>query len=112
MQQERIWTLIARKLSGDASPEDLTELDQMVKDIPELGTYLNTLEQDDTEKVETAYQQMTDALDKQNHLFFIRITQEEEEAGGNEQQQAAPHQKSSFAKLLHDIKKKLQKSWS
>ena len=81
MEQERIWTLIARKLSEDASTEDLQELEQMIKDIPELGQYLQVLEEDlvlpkrdNNDRVEQAYLRLTQSLEKQNQNFFIEIS--------------------------------------
>lgn len=81
MEQERIWTLIARKLSEDASAEDLQELEQMIKDIPELGQYLQVLEEDlvlpkrdNNDRIEQAYIRLTESLEKQNQNFFIEIS--------------------------------------
>ena len=36
MIDDRIWKLIAKKLSGEASPEELQELEKLVKDNPGL----------------------------------------------------------------------------
>lgn len=109
MEQERIFTLIARKHSGDASDDDIAELDQMVDDIPELGDYIQSLEQDDSEKTELAYQHMLEALDKQNHLFFIRMSEQEYEEAREQTQATSTHTKSSFGKFLSDLKRKFQK---
>lgn len=109
MEQERIFTLIARKHSGDASGEDLAELDQMVHDIPELGDYIQSLEQDDADKTELAYQQMLEALDKQNHLFFIRMSEQEYEQSQENIKIPDAGTKSSFSKFFTDLKRKFQK---
>jgi transmembrane sensor len=36
MKDERIWNLIARKLSGEATREDLVELFEMLRENPEV----------------------------------------------------------------------------
>jgi len=36
MQQERIWSIIAKKLSGEASPEELSELANLLRQQPEM----------------------------------------------------------------------------
>lgn len=36
MQQNRFWNLLSKKLSGEASPEEMTELELLVKEYPEL----------------------------------------------------------------------------
>ena len=112
MEQERIFTLIARKHSGDASGDDLEELDQMVQDIPELGDYILSLDQDDADKTELAYQQMLEALDKQNHLFFIRMSEQEYEEAKANTQASHSNPQSSFLKFLNDLKRKWQRARS
>ncbi len=39
-KQHRIWSLLARRLAGEASAAELEELEAMVRDNPELGYYI------------------------------------------------------------------------
>jgi len=41
MEQHKFWSLLARKLAGEASLRDLYELDKVVYDHPELQFWLN-----------------------------------------------------------------------
>ncbi|HEX8462866.1 MAG TPA: FecR family protein [Segetibacter sp.] len=45
MKDERIWQLVSLKLSGEASPEELTELDSLIKSNPNIGFQIILLEQ-------------------------------------------------------------------
>ena len=43
MQQEKLWILIARKLTGEASDKDLMELSKEIKDNPEISYMVEIL---------------------------------------------------------------------
>ncbi|HVM87319.1 MAG TPA: FecR family protein [Puia sp.] len=43
MQQEHIWNLIAKKLSGESSPEELRELEDLLRKSPELHYPMQTI---------------------------------------------------------------------
>lgn len=36
MKRENIWKLLARKMKGDATAEELTELEELLRDDPEM----------------------------------------------------------------------------
>jgi putative ABC transport system permease protein len=42
-EQNRLWRLIARKMSGEASEEDLQELQKLIRDNPDLGFYIQII---------------------------------------------------------------------
>jgi transmembrane sensor len=42
MQEERFWLLVSLKLSGEATPEELEELDMLLKQLPEMGLQYET----------------------------------------------------------------------
>ena len=42
-EQDRIWTLIARKLAGEATEKELEELQELLKKYPEAGYSLQVL---------------------------------------------------------------------
>jgi len=43
MYEERVWELIAAKLSGEASEHDLAELDRLIREKPEISYQLEIL---------------------------------------------------------------------
>jgi transmembrane sensor len=43
MMDDRIWKLLARKLSGEASPDDLKELEKLVKENSDLHQSIDAL---------------------------------------------------------------------
>jgi transmembrane sensor len=43
MMDDRIWKLLARKLSGEASPDDLKELEKLVKKNSDLHQSIDAL---------------------------------------------------------------------
>jgi ferric-dicitrate binding protein FerR (iron transport regulator) len=43
MNPERIWTLLARKLSGEASPEELKEIEALLKEFPDAHLHVQAV---------------------------------------------------------------------
>ena len=43
-ERSRIWTLMARKLSGEATPDELTELERLQQQHPEITYSLQLIE--------------------------------------------------------------------
>jgi putative ABC transport system permease protein len=64
-KEDRIWQLIARKMAGEASEEELLELQELVKDHPEFGYYAQVVTdlkkqppKDDTEQMQPLLQRL------------------------------------------------------
>jgi hypothetical protein len=43
MKEDRIWILIARKLTSDASDKDIVELNKLLQDDPDLEEKMETI---------------------------------------------------------------------
>lgn len=74
MPTERIWTLITRKLSGEANQSELRELDELLRNDPEsarimseISSYWQSPEQKDQDFLEATYLLHIDRLKKAGH---------------------------------------------
>ncbi|MCW3118178.1 MAG: FecR family protein [Chitinophagaceae bacterium] len=83
MNSDRIWTLLARKLAEEISPEELAELEVLLKENPHVHLKIQTVEESwnknsysDEENNEIAYQQLTGKLKQQG--FNILASEDSE----------------------------------
>lgn len=61
--QHRVWQLIARKLSGEASQDNLTELQELTYRFPEIQSYLDII---------TNWWEVTERIGKENADLMIK----------------------------------------
>ncbi|MES1216876.1 MAG: FecR family protein, partial [Bacteroidota bacterium] len=87
MNSDRIWTLFARKLAEESSPEELVELEVLLKEDPHAHLKIQVLEESwnkidnpDKHEPETEYQRLTQKLKEQG--FNIPITDDTENING------------------------------
>ncbi len=64
-EQDRIWTLLGHKLAGEATPQEVEELERLIRQRPELAYQMEAVLQywqmsssDDTEEAEAAFNRM------------------------------------------------------
>src|SRR5689334_8605275 len=88
MSAERVWELIARKLSGGASDEELEELDQLLRIHPDLHFPIQTItdlwqsgqEADDKGELEAAYDKHIDRMQQQGIAINQHLPHNNKEA--------------------------------
>ncbi|MCG2615919.1 FecR domain-containing protein [Terrimonas sp. NA20] len=87
MSQEQFWILLTRKIAGEASPEDLTELEQLMQQHPEwqfasqnLEDIWNSKPHVDISEEEEAYLLHLHRLQQKNIPFGKQLQPEEEAA--------------------------------
>lgn len=75
MQTDRIWTLLARKLAGETSPEEMGELESLLRDNPDTHLKMQALieswndkNDSDNEETETAYNRVINNLKDQGYF--------------------------------------------
>lgn len=73
MEQERYWILLARKLSGEASAKELKELEDLVRDNPNLGFYQQVL----IDYWKAGPQEMNEGVDQVFNRIQSKITEED-----------------------------------
>jgi len=83
MNSDRIWTLMARKMAGEISLEELTELEVLLKENPHVHVKIQSVEESwnqdpypDEQDSEQAYQRLTDRLKERG---FHTLTAEDNE---------------------------------
>ena len=72
MTKDRIWTLVARKLSGEATASELTEIDDLIKDESFNDLYLQAIH----EYWETPPEQDEEFLEATYHLHLNRLKEQ------------------------------------
>ena len=114
MHEERTWTLIAHKLAGSATNEEWLELQQKIRDKPEIGFYLQALTnfwyrhaQYDKEKIEEAIKRVAEVAAKKNEITdtdssALRVKDTQRLLSSDESGKKSDHYLHGLMKRLHN----------